>query len=134
MTVHRRRRRARMKRILILSTALTLLATACAERGAGSLGPIGDGNSRTESPSVVAPTDPPLGHPSPQPTEETMTFEVWFAHGPGPWLFVTERTEPFAPAIGGAALNALFAGPSELERAAGVSSAIPQGTRLLGLT
>jgi hypothetical protein len=123
-----------MKRILILSTALTLLATACAERGAGSLGPIGNGNTPTESPSVVAPTDPPAGSPSPQPTEETMTFEVWYAHGPGPWLFVTERTEPFAPAIGGAALNALFAGPSELERGAGVSSAIPQGTRLLGLS
>ncbi|MEX2406876.1 MAG: Gmad2 immunoglobulin-like domain-containing protein [Actinomycetota bacterium] len=63
-----------------------------------------------------------------------MTFEVWYAHGPGPWLFVTERSEPFAPAIGGAALNALFAGPSELEREAAVSSAVPVGTRLLGLS
>src|SRR5688572_18619211 len=98
MAAHRRRRRARMKRILVLSTALTLLATACAERGAGSLGPIGGGNTPTESPSAVAPTDPPSGSPSPQPTDETMTFEVWYAYGPGPWLFVTERTEPFAPA------------------------------------
>jgi len=124
-----------MKRILVLSTALTLLATACAERDAGSLGPIGGGNpSPTGTPSVVEPSPPASPSPSPQPSDDTMTYEVWFAYGAGPSLFVTERTEPFAPAIGGAALNALFAGPSELERAAGVSSAIPQGTRLLGLT
>lgn len=123
-----------MKRILILSTALTLLATACAERGAGSLGPIAGGNAPTETPSPDAPSQPPSGSPNPQPSDETMTFEVWFAHGSGPWLFVTERTEPFAPAIGGAALNALFTGPSELERGAGVSSAVPVGTELLGLS
>jgi hypothetical protein len=124
-----------MKRILVLSTALTLLATACADRGAGSLGPIGAGNpSPTEAPSPVAPSQPPSQSPSPRPADETMTYEVWFAYGPGPSLFVTERTEPFDPAIGGAALDALFAGPSEPERAAGVSSAIPQGTRLLGLS
>jgi hypothetical protein len=124
-----------MKRILVLSTALTLLATACADRGAGTLGPIGNGDpSPTATPTVIEPSHSPSESPSLQPSDETMTYEVWFASGAGPWLFVTQRTEPFAPAIGGAALNALFAGPSEIERDAGVFSAVPQGTRLLGLS
>jgi hypothetical protein len=94
-----------MRRILVLFTILALLATACAEQGAGT----GAGG-------------------------ETMTYEVWFGQGDGPWLFVTERTEPFDPGVGAAALTALFAGPSEAERAAGIYTAIPEGTELLGLS
>lgn len=63
-----------------------------------------------------------------------MTFEVWFASGDGPWLFATQRTEPFDPGIGAAAVRALLAGPSEAEEAAGVSTAVPDGTSLLGVT
>jgi hypothetical protein len=63
-----------------------------------------------------------------------MTYEVWFAQGDGPWLFVTERTEPFDPAIGAAALTALFDGPSEAERTVGISTAVPEGSELLGLS
>jgi hypothetical protein len=63
-----------------------------------------------------------------------MTFDVWFASGPGPWLFVTQRTEPFDPGIGAAAMRSMLAGPTEAEAAAGVASAVPEGTSLLGLT
>ncbi len=61
-----------------------------------------------------------------------MTFEVWFGYGE--WLFVTERTEPAGPRVGSAAVNALLAGPSAAERAAGVGTSIPDGTDLLGLS
>lgn len=61
-----------------------------------------------------------------------MTFEVWFNHGE--WLFMTKRTEPAAPRIGAAAVEALLGGPSAAERAAGVLTSLPEGTELLGLS
>ena len=61
-----------------------------------------------------------------------MTFEVWFGYGE--WLFVTERTEPSSPRVGTAAVNALLAGPSAAEKAAGLGTSIPEGTELLGLS
>ena len=61
-----------------------------------------------------------------------MTFEVWFGYGE--WLFVTERTEPSSPRVGTAAVDALLAGPSAAERAAGLGTSIPEGTELLGLS
>ena len=123
-----------MKRSLVFIAAIGLLAGACAESGPGGLGPV----PTTEPPASPSPTPSPTadepGEPSPTPTEgETMTYEVWFASGDG-WLFPTHRTEPANPAVGGASLTALLAGPNELERAAGVSSAVPEGTDLLGLS
>jgi germination protein M len=121
-----------VKRLIVLIVALALLAAACAESGPGGLGPV----PTTEPPASPSPTptaDEP-GEPSPTPTEgETMTYEVWFASGDG-WLFPTHRTEPANPSIGSASLTALLAGPNELERAAGVSTAAPAGTELLGLS
>lgn len=133
-----------MKRILVLATILALVGVACAEERSGTLGPVGEGptSEPIAEPSPTA-TSEPSGTPTPTPTEvtpspdpsgETMTYEVWFAAGEGPWLFVTRRTEPFDPAIGSASLRALLDGPTEAERQAGVASAIPAGTELLGLT
>lgn len=131
-----------MKRILVLATVLGLLATACAQEPSGSLGSVGGDGSGPEA-TATSPADAPTTSPeptsdprtpSPEPTDETMTYEVWFTYGEGPWLFVTERTEPFDPAIGAASLRALFAGPTQAERAAGVEPAAPEGTELLGLS
>jgi len=69
---------------------------------------------------------------SPSPGAPAVTYQVWFAHGES--LFVTERTQPFTPRVGTAAVTALLAGPSAQERAAGVLTAVPEGTRLLGLS
>lgn len=60
-----------------------------------------------------------------------MTYELWFDLDG--YLFVTHRTEPFVPAVGTRTLEALLNGPSEIEAAAGVGSAINPGTRLLDL-
>jgi hypothetical protein len=43
-------------------------------------------------------------------------------------LFVTSRTEPSVPAVGQLALDALVAGPTDAEAAAGISTAIPSGS------
>jgi hypothetical protein len=116
-----------MRRLVILLTSLGILAASCGERGPGSLGP-GPGGP------AGSPTGGPTGgHPSPtaEPSGETMTFEVWFARGDR--LFVVHRTVPASPRVGAAALGALLAGPSEEERAAGVSTAVPEGSELLDL-
>jgi hypothetical protein len=121
-----------MKRVIVLATLL-VLAAACARSDGGDLGPVGPGNPE---PSPAQTTPPP--EPSPSPTSgpaggDTMTFEVWFAAGQG-FLFVTRRTEPASPRIGTVAVEALLEGPTAPERDAGVASAVPQGSELLGLT
>jgi hypothetical protein len=60
-----------------------------------------------------------------------VTFEVWFHQADR--LFMTKRTEPFTQAVGRASLEALLAGPSDLETAVGVGTSIPPGTELLDL-
>jgi hypothetical protein len=61
-----------------------------------------------------------------------VSLEVWLGYGE--YLFVTRRTQPATPAVGRAAMEALLAGPSEAELAAGVGTSIPEGTELLGLS
>ena len=87
---------------------------------------------------------PPRRRPS---LSETVALEVWFARDAGtltgeggteielgPLLFSTPRTAESTPAVARAALEALLAGPSDVEAAAGVSTAIPEGTQLLDVS
>jgi len=113
-----------MKRIGFATLALALVLSACADRGVGSLG----------RPSDEETSPPAASTPSPGETDEprTFTYEVWFAGNEG-FLFVMKRTAKLEPAAGRMALDSLLAGPSEVERAAGVFTAIPDGTELLGL-
>jgi hypothetical protein len=92
----------------------TLLATACAETGAQPLGPAPVGEP-TSSPSGEP------GSPSPSVAPKT-TFEVWFTSGGS--LFVTHRTRPETSFEEAQALDELFAGPTDEERAAGVGTEI----------
>jgi hypothetical protein len=107
-----------MKRTLFLIAALALALSACADRRDGSLG---SGSDEQPSPS-----------PSPTGEQRTVTYEVWFAGSEG-WLFVSKRTAKPEPGMGRIALESLLAGPSEAELEAGVGTAIPNGTELLGL-
>jgi hypothetical protein len=61
-----------------------------------------------------------------------MTYQLWFTYDGS--LFLTQRTEPFTPAVGTRALEALFDGPTQAERAANLGTTINAGTTLLGLT
>ncbi|MGZ8571216.1 MAG: Gmad2 immunoglobulin-like domain-containing protein [Actinomycetota bacterium] len=107
-------------RLITLAAVLAFVGTACSSGGPG------DGGSAT------TPTSTPTSSATSSPTPSMTTFEVWFGYGE--WLFVTERTEPSGPRVGTAAVNALLAGPSAAERAAGVGTSIPEGTELLGLS
>lgn len=123
-----------MRRLFTVASVLAILVTAgCADRSSGSLGPVTTATPSASAAPTDAPTTEPTATPSPE-TEREMTYEVWFAYGPGPSLFVTHRTEPFTPRVGAAAVTALLDGPTADERRADVASAVPDGVDLLGLT
>lgn len=110
-----------MKRVAFVVSALTLVVSACGEQGGDALGPTS---------SEVAPAT--TSNPSLDDERNAAgTYEVWFAANEGP-LFLSRRPA-IKPAGPRAALESLFAGPSETEAAAGVFTAVPDGTELLGL-
>jgi hypothetical protein len=130
-----------MKRLIAASAsglAVAILAAACASGHAGSLGPAPKGVPSSSSPRpTTSPNAKPTSSPHPSPTQhpsggKAFTYQVWFEQNGK--LFVTRRTSPFTVAVGRTALTAMLAGPSSAERAAGVATAIPSGSRLLGLT
>ncbi|HXD70560.1 MAG TPA: GerMN domain-containing protein [Gaiellales bacterium] len=62
-----------------------------------------------------------------------MTLDVWLERGTGK-LWLTKRTVPRAPGVAAAAVRLLFAGPNAAEQAAGVTTAVPAGSRLRGIS
>jgi hypothetical protein len=60
------------------------------------------------------------------------SFEVWLVRKGR--LVEALRTHPPTPRVATAALNALLAGPTGSERSSGVTTQIPPGTRLLGIS
>ena len=58
-------------------------------------------------------------------------YKIWLVRGEG--LQPVQRYSEQTRAVGAASLNALLAGPTEAERSDGISTAVPEGTRLLGL-
>jgi hypothetical protein len=116
-----------MKRLTILTLGAALLASACAARGASSLGPIPTGSPTPSAPLSPSPgqTSPPTSPTPPAPAGQTVSYEVWVVRDGS--LFVTQRTEAFVPAVAQLALDALLDGPSAVERDAEVTSAIPAG-------
>jgi hypothetical protein len=122
-----------MKRLIAMAATLAALTAACAESGAQPIGPAPSvepfpSTSPSEGPS---PSSSPTPSPSPTPAQ-SMTYELWFTYDGS--LFVTHRTEPFTPAVGSRALEALFDGPTSAERAADLGTTINPGTQLNGLT
>jgi spore germination protein GerM len=115
---------ARRTFAIVLASAL-LAFVAC-----GDSEPQAEPESPSPAESSESPAEAPTEEPSEEPAETT-SLEVWFATSNG--LFVTLRTVEQTPAIGRAAVEQLLSGPSSIESDAGVSSAIPEGTELLGL-
>ena len=130
--------------VLAASASLGVLAASCGADEPQSAGPVpsetgsGGGNAGTSTDVTIV---PPAPAPTPTTTEtRTATVQAWFARpelegrSPGdPKLFVVHRTIQATEGIGAAAINELLAGPESIESAADVSTAVPDGTRLLGL-
>jgi hypothetical protein len=111
-----------------------VLATACGSSGATV---VSSGQGASNDPNAVAvistssgggsASAPVTGH-----TPATMPAEVWMVRRGKLWP--VERSVTFTPAVIGAAVHSLLAGPSGSERRSGVGSAVPAGTQLLGVS
>lgn len=152
-----RRRACTIVAAVLLALALALLVVAC---GVGSA--VGDGGavSSTAGSETTAtePTEPsgdtttteaagtdgsgattststPSGSGSGTVTPTTggqeMTVNVYFARDEK--MSAAGRVIPKTQGVGATSMRALLAGPTDQERSAGMSSAIPGGTTLLGL-
>ena len=113
--------------VLVVAFAAALLAACGGSSGGSSSSPsstVAVTASPTASPS---PTMAPTVTPSP-----TTTLSLYFLRGEE--LGVAERRVPRTTMPATAALTALLKSPSPAERAAGLTSAVPRGTRLLGLS
>jgi spore germination protein GerM len=133
-----------MTRRFLASAALLLLvlaATACGGEDATSVGP---SPTETETTETSPGTENPPTDTETTPTETApatpVSFQVWFAKpdlderlngGSDPKLFAVQRSAQTV-AVGRAALEELISGPEGAD-GEGVSSAVPAGTRLLGL-
>jgi germination protein M len=123
---------------VVLAALLGIVAASCGG-GAESAGPVptaepgGDvaGTSTSSGAETVPPPDTTAGFGSTG-TTRLITYEVWFTRGES--LFAVSRAQLATPRVGSAAMEALLEGPGPRERAAGVGSQVPPGTRFLGLT
>jgi germination protein M len=140
--------------LVVLGLFLILAFSACGpSSGAlGTLPPatpsasVDTGPDLTPGPSAVpspdsSPSDEPGASPTSTPTAkpstETMLIRTYFVLGGGPGtsgLVPLLREVPKTTARATAAINALLAGPTAAEQGNDVTSAIPDGSKLLGLT
>jgi sporulation and spore germination protein/immunoglobulin-like protein involved in spore germination len=111
-----------MKRLLTLASLAMLGAGGFALAGCGdnavSLGPAPSGQTTAGS--------EPTGTGG-----KALSLEVWFPRNGE--LVSVKRTQARTRAVATAAIHELLAGPSEPERLTGIRTAVPDGTRLLGI-
>jgi germination protein M len=104
--------------LAVAGGALALAASGCGSEHAVSLGK--PRTTTTAEPEQTG-TVPTL-----------LSLQVWFARDDG--LVAVRRTHAPTPRVATAAIEALLAGPTAAERTSGLTSAVPEGTRLLGMT
>ncbi len=105
--------------LVVLGGVLGFAAAGCGSEKAGSLGqPAQTGTTQATEPTGTVPT--------------SVSLEVWFLRGEQ--LVRERRTHKTTQRVATAAIQALLAGPSPAELASGLGSAIPAGTKLLGIS
>jgi hypothetical protein len=100
----------------------------------GSLGVVFAANRDPQRAVSLGPATNPAGTTTGSDTTlpAPASLEVWFAHGEK--LVSVKRTHEATPRVATAAIEALLDGPTKAERASGFDTAIPAGTRLLGIS
>jgi N-acetylneuraminic acid mutarotase len=101
--------------LAVLGGSIGLALAAYGSDGAVSLGPA----PRVATSGTEIASDQP-------------TVEVWFARDDR--IVSVNRAQEPTPLVGTAALTKLLAGPSPAERRSGISSAVPAGTKLIGIS
>lgn len=122
---------------LVLAGALGVLGASCGSDGdATPAGPVPSApNEQATTGSATEEVPPPAttsaeGETVPAPG--VVTYQVWWANTEG--LFVSYRTQNRTPRVGTAAIEAVLEGPESFEQDYGLSTSVPEGTQLLGLT
>ncbi len=138
------------KRVLWIAiaviAALVLAGIAYAVWGGGEAEPEDGETPKAEEPDTEEPTTTPPadgegdgegdGSGSDEaPAGEDVTLKIYFSYA-GEAALAIERTVPYTQAVATAAMNELLAGPTDAELATWpvLSTQIPEGTELLGLT
>jgi germination protein M len=116
----------------VAAAALGFLIAGCGADEATPAGPVPSAAAETGPSVTETASEETTSEPVPTETESQLTFQVWF--GQGDTLFVTYRTQANVARIGTAALETLLLGPDQFEQGYGLTSAVPEGTKLLGLT
>ncbi|MGB2954109.1 MAG: GerMN domain-containing protein [Gaiellaceae bacterium] len=101
---------------MVLGGSLGVVLAGCDSQSAVSLGPPPQQTTAAGSGALPAST----------------SFEVWFARGGR--LAPELRTHATTRRVATSALEALLAGPTRAERSSGITTAVPAGTRLLGIS
>ncbi|TMK57225.1 MAG: hypothetical protein E6G60_17190, partial [Actinobacteria bacterium] len=116
-----------MKRLVALTSLIIL---------GGSLGGVvagcGSGHAVAVGPAPQQPQPAAVATTETGAAPAAVSFDVWFARGEQ--LVSEPRTHGATARVATAAIDALLAGPTPAERAAGDGTAIPAGTRLLGVS
>lgn len=118
--------------VLVVVVALEgglLLGRATSPKGTQGEGESTTTASETEASESV---EPEVSGEEPATSGETQTVRVYLARGEH--LGVVGREIPKTKAVATAAVKELLAGPNAEEQAWGFSTAVPHGTKLLGLT
>lgn len=122
-----------MRRILPIIALLGLVAAACGGSEATDAGPVPGRPSTTAAgdggPSTTAPA--PGSGATTVPAGDTTEVSLWFVRGET--LERVDRAVPRVPRIGGEAVKALLAGPTEAESRNGLITAVPAETRFRDL-
>ncbi len=127
----------RLLPVLLVSGAATILAGAVFMAACGGSGTPDESAPGTPAPTVTVTvtSSPSTGtSPSPSPSSDgaMTTVRAYFLRGEE--LGVAERRVPHTVAVAGAAMNVLCGGPTQAEKKAGLSSAVPEGTELRGIS
>ena len=126
-----------MKRVhwLIVSAAVIMAVGLVAGCGGSSPGATPSGGETTSAPATSEPTpttSPTASATSPSPSStKTLTVSLYFLRGE--YVGVAHRQIPYTLATGSTAMELLVAGPNATEKAAGLGTTIPAGTKFLGL-
>ncbi len=104
--------------LVVLGGSLGVIFASRDSQSAVSLGPSPNAGGTTTRADTTLPAPASL--------------EVWFARGEE--LVSVRRTHEATPRVATAAIEELLDGPTRAERASGVDTAIPAGSRLLGIS
>jgi spore germination protein GerM len=130
-----------MKRLSLISLTfaaglvLAVSLAACGGNDAVPVGEVPSGTSPDPAGTDTTPTTEPTGtgNEIPEEPRSEISYRIWLVQGEGESLTSVQRTGEATRAVGASSLTSLLAGPTELEQESGVFTAIPDGTRLLGL-